>query len=182
MLTSFSVKNFKNFEKKFTIDLANTKQYAYSEACVKDGIVKAGLIYGPNSIGKSNLGKAIFDILQTLTDKERTPALYSSYANARHPEQPVEFAYEFLFGSSHVRYEYSKLTYEDVVQEKFFVDNIEYVNRHGSEFNTKLQGTETLNGNKLISKISAMRFIRAVCLILRAAISGASLRRLPMKR
>ena len=65
MLTSFSVKNFKNFEKKFTIDLSNTKQYAYSEACVKDGIVKTGLIYGPNSIGKSNLGKAIFDIVQT---------------------------------------------------------------------------------------------------------------------
>lgn len=161
MLTSFSVKNFKNFEKKFTIDLSNTKQYAYSEACVKDGIVKTGLIYGPNSIGKSNLGKAIFDIVQTLTDKERTPTLYSSYANARHPEQPVEFIYEFLFGSSRVRYEYNKLAYEDVVQEKFFVDDVEYVNRHGSEFNTKLQGTETLNGNKLISKISAMRFIRA---------------------
>lgn len=63
MLAKFSVKNFKNFEKKFTIDLSQTKQYAFSETCVKDGIVKTGLIYGPNSIGKSNLGKAIFDIV-----------------------------------------------------------------------------------------------------------------------
>lgn len=161
MLAKFSVKNFKNFEKKFTIDLSNTKQYAYSEACVKDGIVKTGLIYGPNSIGKSNLGKAIFDIVQTVTDKERRPDLYLSYANAKHTGQPIEFVYEFTFGTSHVRYEYNKLTYEDIIDERFFIDDIEVVSRHGSEFHTILQGTETLNSNKLIPKISAMRFIKA---------------------
>lgn len=161
MLAKFSVKNFKNFEKKFTIDLSQTKQYAYSETCVKDGIVKTGLIYGPNSIGKSNLGKAIFDIVQTVTDKERRPDLYSSYANAKHTGQPIEFVYEFVFGASRVRYEYNKLTYEDIVDEKFFVDDIEVVSRHGNDFHTALQGTETLNSNKLIPKISAMRFIKA---------------------
>ena len=161
MLTSFSVKNFRNFEKKFTIDLSNTKQYAYSEACVKDGIVKTGLIYGPNSIGKSNLGKAIFDIVQNLTDKERTPALYSSYANARHPELAIEFVYEFVFGSSRVRYEYSKLTYEDIIKEVFFINGVEVVSRYGDSFHTNLEGSETLNSNKLNSKISVMRFIKA---------------------
>lgn len=161
MLTSFSVKNFKNFEKKFTIDLSQTKQYAYSEACVKDGIVKTGLIYGPNSIGKSNLGKAIFDIVQNLTDKERTPALYSSYANARHPELAIEFVYEFVFGSSRVRYEYSKLTYEDIIKEVFFINGVEVVSRYGDSFHTNLEGSETLNSNKLNSKISVMRFIKA---------------------
>lgn len=161
MLAKFSVKNFKNFEKKFTIDLSNTKQYSYSEACVKDGIVKTGLIYGPNSIGKSNLGKAIFDIVQNLTDKARASALYSSYANARHPELAVEFVYEFVFGSSRVRYEYSKLTYEDVIKEAFFVDDEEVVSRYGNTFHTNLQGAETLNSNRLNSKISAMRFIKA---------------------
>ena len=161
MLTSFSVKNFKNFEKKFTIDLSNTKQYAYSEACVKDGIVKTGLIYGPNSIGKSNLGKAIFDIVQNLTDKERTPALYSSYANAKHLELAIEFVYEFVFGSSRVRYEYTKLTYEDIIKEVFFIDGVEVVSRYGDTFHTALEGSETLNSNKLNSKISVMRFIKA---------------------
>lgn len=161
MLAKFSVKNFKNFEKKFTIDLSQTKQYAYSEACVKDGIVKTGLIYGPNSIGKSNLGKAIFDIVQTVTDKERRPDLYLSYANAKHTGQPIEFVYEFTFGTSHVRYEYNKLTYEDIIDERFFIDDVEVVSRHGSEFHTILQGTETLNSNKLIPKISALRFIKA---------------------
>lgn len=161
MLTSFSVKNFKNFEKKFTIDLSNIKQYAYSEACVKDGIVKTGLIYGPNSIGKSNLGKAIFDIVQTVTDKERRPDLYLSYANAKHPELATEFVYEFVFGSSRVRYEYSKLTYEDIIKEAFFIDGVEIVSRYGDSFHTNLEGSATLNSNKLNSKISVMRFIKA---------------------
>ena len=161
MLTSFSVKNFKNFEKQFTIDLSNTKQYAYSEACVKDGIVKTGLIYGPNSIGKSNLGKAIFDIVQTVTDKERRPDLYLSYANAKHPELATEFVYEFVFGSYRVRYEYSKLTYEDIIKEAFFIDDVEVVSRYGDSFRTNLEGSATLNSNKLNSKISVMRFIKA---------------------
>lgn len=162
MLAKFSVKNFKNFEKKFTIDLSQTKQYAFSEACVKDGIVKTGLIYGPNSIGKSNLGKAIFDIVQNLTDKQRNAMLYiTSYTNARHFENNAEFAYEFAFGSSRVRYEYCKPTYEDILEEKFFVDGVEVVSRHWSDFKTSLQGAETLNNNKLDIKISAMRFIRA---------------------
>lgn len=161
MLAKFSVKNFKNFEKKFTIDLSQTKQYAFSETCVKDGIVKTGLIYGPNSIGKSNLGKAIFDIVQNLTDKERTPALYSSYANAKHLELAIEFVYEFVFGSSRVRYEYTKLTYEDIIKEVFFIDGIEVVSRYGDTFHTDLEGSETLNSNKLNSKISVMRFIKA---------------------
>lgn len=161
MLAKFSVKNFKNFEKKFTIDLSQTKQYAYSETCVKDGIVKTGLIYGPNSIGKSNLGKAIFDIVQNLTDKERTPALYSSYANAKHLELAIEFVYEFVFGSSRVRYEYTKLTYEDIIKEVFFIDGVEVVSRYGDTFHTALEGSETLNSNKLNSKISVMRFIKA---------------------
>ncbi|MEE1277108.1 MAG: ATP-binding protein [Fibrobacteraceae bacterium] len=161
MLAKFSVKNFKNFEKKFTIALSQTKQYAFSEACVKDGIVKTGLIYGPNSIGKSNLGKAIFDIVQNLTDKERTPALYSSYANAKHLELAIEFVYEFVFGSSRVRYEYTKLTYEDIIKEVFFIDGVEVVSRYGDTFHTALEGSETLNSNKLNSKISVMRFIKA---------------------
>ena len=161
MLAKFSVKNFKNFEKKFTIDLTQTKQYAFSEACVRDGIVKTGLIYGQNSIGKSNLGKAIFDIVQTVTDKTRNPFLYESYANARHPEEPVEFFYEFALEDARVRYEYRKRNREEILDETFFVDGEKVVDRHGTEFATALQGAETLNANKLDVRISAMRFVKA---------------------
>lgn len=161
MLAKFTVKNFKNFEGRFTIDLTQTKQYAFSEACVRDGIVKTGLIYGPNSIGKSNLGKAIFDIVQTVTDKNRNPLLYAAYLNAKHLEEPAEFSYEFAFGGSRVRYEYRKRTGEEILDEEFFVDGEKVVDRHGANFATTLQGAETLNANKLDSRISAMRFVKA---------------------
>ena len=161
MLAKFTVKNFKNFERQFTIDLTQTKQYAFSEACVRDGIVKTGLIYGPNSIGKSNLGKAIFDIVQTVTDKNRNPSLYVAYLNAKHLEEPAEFSYEFAFGGSRVRYEYRKRTDEEILDEEFFVDGEKVVDRHGANFATTLQGAETLNANKLDSRISAMRFVKA---------------------
>jgi hypothetical protein len=99
--------------------------------------------------------------VQNLTDKERTPALYSSYANAKHLELAIEFVYEFVFGSSRVRYEYTKLTYEDIIKEVFFIDGVEVVSRYGDTFHTALEGSETLNSNKLNSKISVMRFIKA---------------------
>ena len=76
MLAKFSVKNFKNFKESFTLDLTQTKQYGFSKDCVKNDIVKTGLIYGPNSIGKSNLGRAIFDIVLGLTDKQKRYDLY----------------------------------------------------------------------------------------------------------
>jgi len=173
MLSSFSVKNFKNFEKKFTIDLSQTKQYAFSEACVKDGIVKTGLIYGPNSIGKSNLGKAIFDLVQTVTDKDRTPSLYISYNNARHPEELVEFEYEFVFGKTRVRYAYAKFSYEDLVHEEFSVDGVVVVERHEGNFHTTLHGAETLDGKSLNSKISAMRFIKANASLIDTPVNSA---------
>lgn len=161
MLSSFSVKNFKNFEKKFTIDLSQTKQYAFSEACVKDGIVKTGLIYGPNSIGKSNLGKAIFDLIQTVTDKTFNPRLYASYASVWNKPDNVEFAYDFLFDGVKVRYEYGKFTYEDVVYENFFIDGVKVVERNMSGLHVNLEGAESLDNKPLNSKISAMRFIKA---------------------
>lgn len=161
MLTKFSIKNFKNFETKFSIDFTQTKQYNFSTDCVKDGIVKTGLIYGPNSIGKTNLGKAIFDIVQTVTNKEKCPNLYICYQNARHSDDVVSFSYEFHFAQGTARYEYDKFTYEDILIERFFVNNKPVVVREGPSFESVLAGTESLNKSNLSSKISAMRFIRA---------------------
>ena len=73
----------------------------------------------------------------------------------------TEFVYEFVFGSSRVRYEYSKLPYEDIIKEAFFIDGVEIVSRYGDSFHTNLEGSATLNSNKLNSKISVMRFIKA---------------------
>lgn len=105
------------------------------------------------------MGKVILDIAHNLTDKQRNPSLYMSYTNARHFENNAEFVYEFVFGSSRVRYEYGKPSYEDILEEKFYVDEVLAVSRDRNDFQSDLPGAETLNNdNKLDIKISAMRF------------------------
>ena len=161
MLSKFTVKNFKNFEKSFCIDFSQTKSYEFSQDCVKNGVVKTGLIYGPNSIGKSNLGKAIFDIVQTLTDKEKIPQLYKTYQNALKPNDPVEFCYEFCFGDSKLIYRYTKANYESVLSETLSIDGGKPVlSRNGDTFDTSLEGLETLKRN-ITPNIAALRYIRA---------------------
>ncbi len=161
MIVRFSVKNFKNFENEFVFDLSQTKQYEFSLDCVKNDIVKFGLVYGPNSVGKSNLGRAMFDLVQTVTDKGRNPVLYESYQNARHSREPVKFRFDFRFGKNTACYEYKKIGYEEILSENFYVNEKLVVERNDDKFSSCLKGTETLVQNSLNPKISAMRFIRA---------------------
>ena len=160
MLSKFTVKNFKNFEKSFCIDFSQTKSYEFSKDCVKNGIVKTGLIYGPNSIGKSNLGKAIFDIVGTLTDKEKVLEFYKTYQNAFKPNEPVEFCYEFCFGDSKVVYRYKKAVYVYMLNEELSIDGKIVVSRNGGDtFDTSLEGLETLK-RTLTPMMPALRYIR----------------------
>ena len=161
MLSKFTVKNFKNFEKAFCIDFSQTKSYDFSKDCVKNKIVKMGLIYGPNSIGKSNLGKAIFDIVQTLTNKGTVPELYNIYQNAFHPNDPVEFSYEFRFEGHKLVYSYKKAEYEYILTERFLIDGKTVLSRTNNTFKTSLEGLETLKKRNLTPNISALRYIWA---------------------
>ena len=79
MLTRFTVSNFKGFNSEITIDLENANGYSFHKESIKNGIVNNALIYGPNAIGKSNLGFAIFDILGHLTDNTIDSLNYSHY-------------------------------------------------------------------------------------------------------
>ena len=81
MLTRFEVENFKNFENKLVLDLSNTKGYEFKEGLVKDGTVRGGVVFGKNASGKSNLGFALFDIVNHLTDKEKNLREIFPYTN-----------------------------------------------------------------------------------------------------
>lgn len=163
MLAKFTVKNFKNFKESFTLDLTQTKQYSFSKDCVKNDIVKTGLIYGPNSVGKSNLGRAIFDIVLGLTDKEKRPDLYVSYQNVLGPDSAVEFEYEFRFGNDSIVYRYAKRTFEEFIYEKLIINGHDVVSRLPGErsFSSSLDGTDSLRKDALNGRISVLRYIRA---------------------
>lgn len=86
-LLSFSVKGFKGFNDKIHFDLT----YKITQPTE---ISRKVIILGKNGSGKTNLGKAIYDICYNMFDRySRAKSECYSYAGA---SVPVEFRYEFL--------------------------------------------------------------------------------------
>lgn len=108
MLTKFSVKNFRGFPEKIELDLTHPNSYEYNSFAIRDGIIKNGIIYGPNGSGKTNFGLAMFDIVNHLSQKVKRGDYYVNFPYAGKKNDDVEFEYEFRFGDTVVDYSYSK--------------------------------------------------------------------------
>lgn len=127
MLRKFEVTNYKNFKDTLCLDFTNVRDYKYNEYCVNNNLINKMIIYGKNAAGKSNLGMAIFDLANDISNN-RNPFLYRDnrwlYKNADADEAAlVEFYYSFQFGESVVDYRYKKKDVEDVVFEKLEIDH-----------------------------------------------------------
>ena len=125
MLAKFTVKNYRGFSDKVEWDLSNPSNYSFNPNAIKDGIVKNGIIYGPNGSGKSNIGLAIFDIANHLSQKWKKPDYYLNYACAGNHQKPVEFEYTFQFNDHLVFYAYTKVANElkgVIMDERLMVD------------------------------------------------------------
>ncbi len=107
MLRRFEVTGFKNFKNTIAIDFSDVHDYKFNSECITNGLISKMIIYGKNSVGKSNLGLAIFDIVSHLTDKNVTPSLYDYYLNSDGYES-VTFKYDFVFNDDLIEYCYTK--------------------------------------------------------------------------
>ena len=63
MLKLFEVAGFKNFKNRFSLDFSDVRDYGFNTDCVNNDLISKMIIYGKNSIGKSNIGLALFDIV-----------------------------------------------------------------------------------------------------------------------
>lgn len=120
MLKYFSVKGFKNFNKEIILDFSNVHDYKFNSECVSSGLISKSIVYGKNSVGKTNLGLALFDIVSHLTSKNVTPSLYDYYLCSFGGSDYAEFNYVFQFNKDSINYTYRKdkkqnLVYESVV-------------------------------------------------------------------
>ncbi len=167
MLKRFSVKGFKQF-KNLTLNFDEVRDYDFNTQCLttskKNRLLKTLLIYGPNASGKSNLGFAIFDIVQHLFDKASIPQAYASYLNADMPETPAEFSYEFLFSQTTVIYRYKKISPNKLVAEELFCGEkliFSWDSLTGKEDFSHLAdfGFATLNQRYRDREISFLRYI-----------------------
>ena len=164
MLRRFKVNNFKCFKNEFDFDLSSAKAYTFNPECVKNGIVNNAMIYGYNGSGKSNLGWAILDIIEHLTDKARWEPPYRHYTNAENESEVATFDYEFLIDGKVVNYVYGKADYKTLVHESFSVDGKVLISFDRTEGNTRfscsLKGTETLNKEIRDSQLSVLKYIK----------------------
>jgi AAA15 family ATPase/GTPase len=165
MLKSFEVKGFKNFHNPIKLNLADVRDYQFSQNCVTDGLISKLIIYGKNAIGKTNFGRALLDVwdygfLRRLMNSfngvffEPVPA----FLNTRNSSGFAEFRYIFQFGNQQVEYLYKKnarqvLNYEAVSidDELIFAYDRENPNNCNTEGITKLSPTLLLDFDKIDS-------------------------------
>lgn len=127
MLRKFKVKNYKNFKETISVDFTNVHDYRYNEYCVKNDLISKMIIYGKNAEGKSNLGSAIFDMINDI-QIGRNSYFYRNdqrlYKNANAKDSDlVEFFYSFKFDDDILNYEYKKKDAYNTVFERLSLNN-----------------------------------------------------------
>lgn len=163
MLEKFSVTNFKNFNKKLTLDFG-ASDYEFNPKSIKDSLVKTAIVYGANASGKSNLGFAMFDIVQHLTDNEYKGEFYQHYLTKPSGKPYADFEYCFKFGKDKVVYRYKKINHEELSDEYLTINNKEVLSvaRHGNEKTAtfSLKGTENLSQNIGGVNLSIIKYVK----------------------
>ncbi len=144
ILKLFEVTGFKNFENTIRFDFSDVRDYKFNSFCITNGLLGKIIVYGKNSVGKSNLGLALFDVVSHLTTNNVTPGLYDYYLNVNNKAGYAEFHYVFAFDSSEVDYRYRKndkqtLVYESVSINGKCLFTYDYEDKRGN-----LSGLEAL--------------------------------------
>lgn len=164
MLKRFSVKNFKAFEDKVTLDLSSIGNYEFNKECISNGICKTALLYGKNASGKSSLCFALFDIVEVLTDKYVCHDVYKPYKHILHQDAPTEFEYEFKFDTDEVFYKYSKSAQSTLISEELIINQKQIFSYKkdlvAQDIAVNLEGAETLKVSPDKLNISLCRFIK----------------------
>ncbi|AUZ05237.2 hypothetical protein ADP71_17100 [Vitreoscilla sp. C1] len=173
MLKRFEVKNFKSFKDNLIFDLSKTKNYAFNESCIKNGICNNAIIYGMNGSGKSNLGLAMFDIIRHASDSFSPHDLYANnyvYAGSKLNDRVVEFKYVFEFEKVEVVYSYSKISADHLVSENLTIGGDLFVDIDRSRTINKnkrtkaiinFKGTESLNKEIENDNLSILMYLKS---------------------
>lgn len=142
MLKKFSVKNFKNFKEKISLNLESSN-YGFNNDAIEHKVIKNSIIYGYNGSGKSNIVRAIMDITTHMTDYEVDKPAYESYLCLDSHEEYATFKYEFLFDEQSLTYTYKKKTVDSIFDERLFIGDDLIID--SSKKIVSLKGTENLN-------------------------------------
>lgn len=165
MLSSVSIKNFRNFSGWYDFSLQSKKQYEFNVKSVVNGIINTSIIYGKNGSGKSNLGLATLDLTSHINDIPLRPALNKNYLNVKVAKgEFAEFKYVFNFDGIEVEYQYGKADASTTIYEKLLIDSqlcVEIDRRSGNLATINLKGAESLNKEISNPHISVIKYIKS---------------------
>ncbi len=134
MLTKFAVTNYRGFSDRIEWDLSNPANYEFNKYVIKDGVIKNGIIYGPNGSGKTNFSLALFDIEYHLSYKWKKIDYYNNFIYAGDKTGIVTFEYSFRFGEDTIDYIYGKNAEGQLVEESLFVNHTSVFERKKNSF------------------------------------------------
>ena len=161
MLRKFTVKNFKNFDQPFVMDLTKVREYEFKNELLKNGLINKALIWGYNNCGKSNLGAAIMDITRHLTDNVKDNPLYLYYLSGNATDNYVEFNYEFLFDNLIVEYNYRKDEHTNLLYEELLCDQklLFSYNYETNKYKNNIKEAKTLDLSRKNTNMSLLKYI-----------------------
>lgn len=134
MLTNFAVTNYRGFPARIEWDLSHPANYEFNKSVIKDGIIKNGILYGPNGSGKTNFSLALFDIENHLSPKWKKYDYYINFIYAGNPKGLVKFEYRFKFDRDIIDYIYSKDATGTLVEEALYVNKKNIFERKNNSF------------------------------------------------
>jgi AAA15 family ATPase/GTPase len=165
MLKRFEVNGYRNFNETFVLDFSDVRDYQFNKQCVRDKLLNNIIIYGKNAVGKTNFGKAIFDIRSNFSRQSSAIDQESdNFLNADSKKGYANFKYVFQFDKNEVVYEYSKTSRVKFLNEKFII-NGEIIFEYNHEKKEKTIGklelinAQTLNWRFTDDDISIISYI-----------------------
>lgn len=123
MLKKFAVENFKNFQERIVLDLSDTNKYTFNSQLISNNIAQDIVIFGKNGSGKSNLCYAIMDIINNLTNYDKTIPDIHPMVNLNSDKDFASFHYEFAFSDHTLTYDYKKNAKNEFLIETLKIDH-----------------------------------------------------------
>ena len=161
MLKEFRVRNFMNFRDELIFSLENKKSYEFNNDLISNGIIEKAAVIGYNASGKSNLGEALLDIANHITDVAKTTVSKGLYTNLYSQDKEAHFSYTFQFDKNEVIYQYDKIDPITVTRERVWINKKEVLRKDNDSVLIDLAGAETVNIDNMNSTISLVRYVYA---------------------
>lgn len=167
MLKRFEVQGYRNFGHTVVLDLSDTRDYQFNRSALTEGtppLVKCGLVYGKNAVGKTNLGRALFDIKSNINAATGYPSRTDSYLNATVGAPVAVFRYWFRFNENEVLYEYEKTDLKKFARESMTVNGslvyeYDYEEKRMEEENLDAIGAKSLNWEFFKGEMSVLNYV-----------------------